>query len=83
MGSVADRMVAHIEQRIDEQGKAASDNGNSSNKGNSVVLDMKRIFQGLSLDSIANCAFGINTDSFENPQNELFQVDKFFFFGIR
>jgi hypothetical protein len=32
------------------------------------------MFQGLSLDTIANCAFGIETNSFKNPGNELFQV---------
>ncbi len=30
-------------------------------------------FQSLSLDSISNCAFGIETDSFNNPGNKLFQ----------
>ncbi len=74
MGSIADRMVAHIDNCIDQEEKVASNVG----KDNSVVLDMKRVFQGLSLDSIANCAFGINTDSFENPQNELFQVDQYY-----
>eukprot|EP00094_Tigriopus_californicus_P012369 TCALIF_11957-PA protein Name:"Similar to Cyp6a2 Cytochrome P450 6a2 (Drosophila melanogaster)" AED:0.11 eAED:0.11 QI:0/0/0/1/1/1/3/0/300 len=39
----------------------------------SDVVDMKPLFQALSLDTIANCAFGVNTNSFQRPKNSLFQ----------
>ena len=38
------------------------------------VIEIKEVFQGLSLDTISNCAFGIETNSFKNPGNELFRV---------
>ena len=38
------------------------------------VVEIKVVFQGLSLDTISNCAFGIETNSFKNPGNELFKV---------
>ena len=42
-------------------------------KGSGSVVDIKELFRCLSLDIIANCAFGIDTDSFNNPSNDLFQ----------
>ena len=42
-------------------------------KGSGAVVNIKEMFQCLSLDIIANCAFGIETDSFKNPSNELFK----------
>ena len=43
-------------------------------KSNGSIINIKEVFQCLSLDIIANCAFGIETDSFKNPSNELFQT---------
>ena len=37
-------------------------------------INIKEVFQGFSLDTISNCAFGIETNSFKNPGNELFRV---------
>ena len=42
-------------------------------KGSGSVVDIKELFRCLSLDIIANCAFGIDTDSFNNPSNDLLQ----------
>ena len=42
-------------------------------KGSGSIVDIKELFRCLSLDIIANCAFGIDTDSFNNPSNDLFQ----------
>jgi len=47
-----------------------------------VIINIKEVFQGLSLDSIANCAFGIETNSFKNPGNDLFQVLKSSYFKV-
>ena len=84
MGDVADEMVSHLEKKLEKEG---GDGGGVVDM--KVVFQViyhfvggllgenfisVRIFQGLSLDSISNCAFGISTNSFENPDNELFQV---------
>ncbi len=86
MGDVADEMVSHLEKKLEKEG-----GGGGAVVDMKVVFQVKShfvgellgkivfrwcIFQGLSLDSISNCAFGISTNSFENPDNELFQVFK-------
>ena len=35
------------------------------------VIDVKQLFYALSLDTISYCAFGIETNSFKDPNNVL------------
>ncbi len=83
MGDVADEMVSHLEKKLEKEGGdggAVVDMKVVFQVINHFVgellgkIGFRGIFQGLSLDSISNCAFGISTNSFENPDNELFQV---------
>ncbi len=65
---VVNRMVDHMEKKRKESADS--------------VVDVKPIFQGLSLDSISNCAFGVETDSFNNPGNKLFKTCLNIFVGF-
>lgn len=58
MDKVVENLMSHLEKKI---------------KSDGPVLNVKPLFQCLSLDTIANCAFGIDTNSFERPDNVLFQ----------
>lgn len=84
MGDVADEMVSHLQDMLGEKDSSVVDMKKvfqvrlvrmlqtvceSLENGGGEML-----FQGLSLDSISNCAFGITTNSFKNPENELFQA---------
>ena len=40
------------------------------------VLELKKLYQGLSLDIIARCAFGINTDSVVNPDSKILKIGR-------
>ena len=57
IGSSVDNMVEHLEEVV------AQDN---------PVVDVKNIFQCMALDVIAKCAFGIESNSFKNPNNKVF-----------
>ena len=35
------------------------------------IIDVKKVFYALSLDTISYCAFGIETNSFKDPNNVL------------
>jgi len=59
MEGIADRMVAKLSYASSE---------------NDGQVNVKPIFQAVSLDSISNCAFGVETDSFNKPDNELFRM---------
>ena len=56
IGSSVDNMVEHLED-------VTQDN---------PVVDVKNIFQCMALDVIAKCAFGIDSNSFKNPNNDVF-----------
>jgi hypothetical protein len=58
MGSSMDNMIRYLEQRV---------------KTNPVV-DMKSVFQSLTLDVIAKCAFGLETNTHEEPASELLMM---------
>ena len=47
------------------------------------VVDVKNVFQALALDVIAKCAFGIESNSFKNPDNEIFKHGKKIFEDFR
>jgi len=40
------------------------------------VVDVKNVFQCMALDVIAKCAFGIDSNSFKNPNNDVFVQGK-------
>ena len=56
IGSSVDNMVDHLEV-------VTQDN---------PVVEVKKIFQSMAIDVIAKCAFGIDSNSFKNPNNEVF-----------
>eukprot|EP00093_Oithona_nana_P005061 05061.XXX_189702_191147_1 [CDS] Oithona nana genome sequencing. len=56
MDKVASTMIDHLEDTIKTKGP---------------IVNIKEVFQMLSLDTIGHCAFGIDTNSFKNPENEL------------
>jgi len=47
------------------------------------VVDVKYIFQAMALDIIAKCAFGIESNSFKNPDNKIFQHGRKIFEDFR
>ena len=55
MDSVVENLLHHLEKEI---------------KINPVV-EVKKIFQSFALDTISVCAFGVNTNSFENNDNQI------------
>ena len=55
-----DNMIEHLEE--------------ITKKSNSVKV--KHLFQSMSLDIIAKCAFGIESNSFKDPDNEVFKIGK-------
>ena len=56
MDRVANTMIDHIEETLEKKGP---------------VIEVKEIFQMLTLDTIGHCAFGIDINSFKNPDHEL------------
>ena len=56
IGSSVDNMVDHLEQVTEDN----------------PVVDVKKVFQSMALDVIAKCAFGIESNSFKNPNNDVF-----------
>ena len=60
MGTSMDNMVQHLEKQV---------------KTNPVV-DMKPVFQSLTLDVIAKVAFGLESNTHETPNSELFAEAK-------
>jgi cytochrome P450 family 6 len=66
MDAVVDNLVSHLEKEI---------------KKNPVV-SVKEVFQCFALDTIAVCSFGINTNSFENPDNDILTWGKKLFSGF-
>nr|APH81392.1 cytochrome P450 CYP3027B1 [Tigriopus kingsejongensis] len=67
MQRVADEFIVAVEQRLKT----------------GPVVDMKPLYQALSLDTIANCAFGVNTNSFTQPNNVLFRKCRDVFSDLR
>ena len=61
IGSAVDNMVEHLEEVVTED---------------NPVVDVKNVFQCMALDVIAKCAFGIDSNSFKNPNNEVFVQGK-------
>merc|ERR1712054_750717 len=47
------------------------------------LVDMKTVFQNMAMDVIAVCAFGIETNCFEDPNNEIMVHGRAFFSGFR
>ena len=60
LGDSVDNMIQHLEEVTPTD----------------PVLDVKNIFQALTLDVIAKCAFGIESNSFKNPDNQIFKHGK-------
>lgn len=60
LGDSVDNMIDHLEE------VTAKD----------PVVDVKNIFTALTLDVIAKCAFGIESNSFKNPDNQVFKHGK-------
>ena len=58
MDHVVNTMIDHIEETL---------------KNNGPIVEVKEMFRCLTLDTIGHCAFGININSFKNPDNELLQ----------
>ena len=57
IGSSVDNMVEHLEEVVTQD---------------NPVVDVKNVFQCMALDVIAKCAFGIESNSFKNPDNDVF-----------
>jgi hypothetical protein len=55
-----DQMISHLQQRIQTN----------------PVVDIKPVFQYMALDVIAKCAFGLESNTFQQPNNELFTKAK-------
>jgi cytochrome P450 len=55
-GSSMDQMINHLRQRITTN----------------PIVDMKPVFQFMALDVISKCAFGLESNTFEKPNNELY-----------
>jgi cytochrome P450 len=66
MDSVVDNLLQHLDSDI---------------KKNPVV-EVKKIFQSFALDTISVCAFGINTNSFENDDNQILRWGQEMFSGF-
>ncbi len=60
MGTSMDNMVHHLEKQVKT----------------SPVVDMKPVFQSLTLDVIAKVAFGLESNTHETPNSELFAQAK-------
>ncbi len=58
MGRSMDNMIRHLEQQVKT----------------SPVVNMKSVFQSLTLDVIAKCAFGLETNTHEEPTSELLMM---------
>lgn len=67
MGKIVDNMLDHLEAKLQ----------------NDPIIDVKQVFQCLSLDTIANCAFGIDINSFQDPENVLFKRSNQAFSDLR
>ena len=58
VGGCVDNMIEHLEE--------------VTKKSNSVKV--KNMFQSMALDVIAKCAFGIESNSFKDKDNEIFKI---------
>ena len=61
MTEVTERFIGHLAKKV--------------NSGQDI-LELKKLYQGLSLDVIARCAFGINTDSVVNPDADILKFGR-------
>ena len=59
MAGVADRFMAHVDRMA------------ASGEGGGRPLALKKPIQGLALDTIATCGFGIQTDAISDPNQEI------------
>ena len=59
-GSSMDNMITHLGQVI----------------RTSPLVDMKPVFQSMALDVISKCAFGVELNTFKNPDSELYAKAK-------
>ncbi len=67
MGDVADKTMIRMEQ-LSKEGKE---------------VPMKATFQCLALDTICKCAFGMETNANEDPENELIKTGRAVFQGFQ
>ncbi len=81
LDTVVDKMIGHMAQKAGEAKDGVVDVKPIFQVRTRLVIEcfalykfvyLSSVFQSLSLDSISNCAFGIETDSFNNPANKLF-----------
>ena len=56
LGGAIDNMIEHLEEVTET----------------TSLVEVKNVFQGMALDVIAKCAFGIESNSFKNPDNQIF-----------
>ena len=66
MESTVENLLEHIEKEIQKD----------------PVLTVKEIYQSFALDTISSCAFGIQTNSFENPKNQILEWGRVLFSGF-
>ena len=67
ISEVTARFIGHIEKKVS--------NGED-------ILELKNLYKGLSLDIIARCAFGIDTDSIVNPNVDILKFGREAFSGF-
>ena len=66
MHKVVDNLIKHIEEETEKN----------------PVIAVKGMYQSFSLDTISVCAFGIDTNSFENTDNDILEWGKRLFSGF-
>jgi len=67
MSGAIDNMVNYLEKKCREH----------------ALVDMKPVFQNMAMDVIGLCAFGIDLNCFENPDNDILDSGKKFTAGFR
>lgn len=55
MGTSVDNLISHLTKEVNKN----------------PVVELKAVFQAFALDTIAACAFGVNTNSHTNESNEI------------
>ena len=68
MAGVADRFMSHIDRMSEETG--------------GKPLSLKCPIQGLALDTISTCGFGIQTDAISDPNQEIIKQVRHFYFAM-
>merc|ERR1711970_61223 len=57
VGDTVDNLIVELEEKTEG--------------GREAVVEVKQMFQALALDVIAKCAFGLENNSFKNPDNRI------------